>query len=81
MFIDFETAAHTLCYAFGLLALYQDEQDKLFEQCKAVSTGDGLGVELLSSCSVSRLIPLLAVPANGKIYSGLGVRLILCRPP
>ncbi|KZP12182.1 cytochrome P450 [Athelia psychrophila] len=31
-----ETTAHTLCFAFGLLALYQDEQEKLFQQIKSL---------------------------------------------
>ncbi|KZP15280.1 cytochrome P450 [Athelia psychrophila] len=31
-----ETTAHTLCFAFGLLALYQDEQDKLVQQIKSL---------------------------------------------
>ncbi|KAI0811261.1 cytochrome P450 [Irpex lacteus] len=31
-----ETTAHTLCFTFGMLALYQDEQDKLYEHIKSV---------------------------------------------
>ncbi|KAF9442073.1 cytochrome P450 [Macrolepiota fuliginosa MF-IS2] len=31
-----ETAAHTLCFTFALLALYPDEQEKLYGQIKAV---------------------------------------------
>ncbi|KAF5311992.1 hypothetical protein D9619_003403 [Psilocybe cf. subviscida] len=31
-----ETTAHTLAFTFGLLALYQDEQEKLFEHIKSV---------------------------------------------
>lgn len=31
-----ETAAHTLCYSFGLLALYPDEQEKLYKHCTSV---------------------------------------------
>ncbi|KAF9528987.1 cytochrome P450 [Crepidotus variabilis] len=31
-----ESTAHTLCFALGLLALYQDEQEKLFQHIKTV---------------------------------------------
>ncbi|KAJ3552925.1 hypothetical protein NM688_g3892 [Phlebia brevispora] len=31
-----ETTAHTLCFTFGLLALYQDEQEKLYQHIKSV---------------------------------------------
>ncbi|KAF8183648.1 cytochrome P450 [Pholiota molesta] len=31
-----ETTAHTLCFTFALLALYPDEQDKLYEHTKSV---------------------------------------------
>lgn len=31
-----QTTAHTLCFAFALLALYEDEQDKLFTQLQQV---------------------------------------------
>ncbi|KAF9555383.1 cytochrome P450 [Agrocybe pediades] len=34
-----ETTAHTLCFTFALLALYQDEQEKLFEHIKSVLKG------------------------------------------
>ncbi|KAL1760658.1 cytochrome P450 [Schizophyllum commune] len=32
-----ETIAHTLCFAFALLALYPDKQEKVYEEIKAVS--------------------------------------------
>ncbi|KAK7457059.1 hypothetical protein VKT23_010361 [Stygiomarasmius scandens] len=32
-----ETTAHTLCYTFGLLALYPDEQEKLYQQIKSLT--------------------------------------------
>ncbi|KAF8172489.1 cytochrome P450 [Pholiota molesta] len=35
-----ETTAHTLCFAFGLLALYPDEQQKLYEHIKSVLVDD-----------------------------------------
>ena len=31
-----QSTAHTVAYAFALLALYQDEQDKLYEHLKSV---------------------------------------------
>ncbi|KAF8811211.1 cytochrome P450 [Phlegmacium glaucopus] len=34
-----ETTAHTLCFAFALLALYPDEQEKLFEHINSVTNG------------------------------------------
>ncbi|EFI27131.1 614/534 cytochrome P450 [Coprinopsis cinerea okayama7 len=35
-----ETTAHTLCFAFALLALYPDEQEKLYKHIKSVLTDD-----------------------------------------
>ncbi|KAF8161203.1 cytochrome P450 [Crassisporium funariophilum] len=35
-----ETTAHTLCFTFALLALYPDEQEKLFEHIKSVIPKD-----------------------------------------
>ncbi|KAF8182524.1 cytochrome P450 [Pholiota molesta] len=35
-----ETTAHTLCFAFGLLGLYPDEQQKLYEHIKSVLVND-----------------------------------------
>ncbi|KAF8903954.1 cytochrome P450 [Gymnopilus junonius] len=35
-----ETTAHTLCFAFALLALHPEEQDKLFEQIKSLLPED-----------------------------------------
>ena len=32
-----QTIAHTLCFAFALLALYPDKQEKVYEEIKAVS--------------------------------------------
>ncbi|KAK7457058.1 hypothetical protein VKT23_010360 [Stygiomarasmius scandens] len=38
-----ETTAHTLCFTFGLLALYQDKQEKLYQQIKSlIPTNDRL---------------------------------------
>jgi len=34
-----QTTANTLCFAFALLALYPDEQEKLFEHIKSVTKG------------------------------------------
>ena len=31
-----QTTAHTLCFSFGLLALYPDEQEGLYQQIKGV---------------------------------------------
>ncbi|EKM77564.1 hypothetical protein AGABI1DRAFT_101616 [Agaricus bisporus var. burnettii JB137-S8] len=31
-----ETTAHTLCYTFALLALYQDEQERLYQHIKSI---------------------------------------------
>ncbi|TCD69149.1 Ubiquitin fusion degradation protein 4 [Steccherinum ochraceum] len=35
-----ETTAHTLCFALGLLALFPDEQDKVYEEILKVIPGD-----------------------------------------
>ncbi|KAI0703434.1 cytochrome P450 [Cytidiella melzeri] len=37
-----ETTAHTLAFAFILLALYPEEQDKLYQQCKSVLGKDDI---------------------------------------
>ena len=34
-----QATANALCFALGLLALYPDEQEKLFEQIKSVTKG------------------------------------------
>jgi len=40
-----QTTAHTLCFSFALLALYPDEQERLYEQIKSVmSSLDGMPV-------------------------------------
>ena len=40
-----QTTAHTLCFAFGLLALYPDEQERLYQNIKDVmSSLDGMPV-------------------------------------
>ncbi|TDL22861.1 cytochrome P450 [Rickenella mellea] len=36
MLAGHETTAHTLSYCFGLLAMYQDEQEKLYQHIKSV---------------------------------------------
>ncbi|KAJ7595400.1 cytochrome P450 [Mycena floridula] len=35
-----ETTAHTLCYALALLALFPDEQEKLYQHCKDIIPDD-----------------------------------------
>ncbi|THV03109.1 cytochrome P450 [Dendrothele bispora CBS 962.96] len=37
-----ETTAHTLCYTFALLALYPDEQEKLYQQIESLMKKDRL---------------------------------------
>ncbi|EKM52722.1 uncharacterized protein PHACADRAFT_261326, partial [Phanerochaete carnosa HHB-10118-sp] len=37
-----ETTAHTLCFTFGLLALYPEQQEKLYRQIKSVIPDDRL---------------------------------------
>ncbi|KAJ3514323.1 hypothetical protein NLJ89_g2441 [Agrocybe chaxingu] len=37
-----ETTAHTLCFTFGLLALYQEEQEKLYQHIKSTIPSDRL---------------------------------------
>ena len=44
-----ETTAHTLCFAFALLALYPDEQEKMYEQIKTVLAGRDLPVSVQES--------------------------------
>lgn len=35
-----KTTAHTLCFAFALLALYHEEQETLYQHIKSVLPGD-----------------------------------------
>ncbi|KAJ7584430.1 cytochrome P450 [Mycena floridula] len=35
-----ESTAHTLCYALAMLALFSDEQEKLYQHCKSVVPAD-----------------------------------------
>ena len=51
-----QTTAHALCFSFGLLALYPDEQERLYQHIKSVMSslngipvGSGLGSGNLSS--------------------------------
>ncbi|CAA7268704.1 unnamed protein product [Cyclocybe aegerita] len=37
-----ETTAHTLCFTFGLLALYQEEQEKLYQHIRSTIPSDRL---------------------------------------
>ena len=40
-----QTTAHTLCFTFALLALYPDEQERLYQHIKGVmSSLDGMPV-------------------------------------
>lgn len=39
-----KTTAHTLCFTFGLLALYPDEQEKLYQEVLKYIPGDKLPV-------------------------------------
>ena len=34
-----QTTAHTLCFTFALMALYPDEQERLYEHVKGVMSG------------------------------------------
>ncbi|KAK7682024.1 hypothetical protein QCA50_014988 [Cerrena zonata] len=42
LFAGHETTAHTLCFAFALLALYPDEQERLLEEVIKYTPGDKL---------------------------------------
>jgi cytochrome P450 len=47
-FFSFEqTTAHALAYTFALLALHQDEQEKLYEHIKSVIPDGRMPVSLL----------------------------------
>ena len=37
--ISLQTTAHTLCFTFALLALYPDEQERLYQHIKDVMSG------------------------------------------
>jgi len=43
--LSLQTTAHTLCFTFALLALYPDEQERLYQHIKGVmSTLNGMPV-------------------------------------
>ena len=42
-----KTTAHTLAFAFGLLAMHQDYQEKLYQQIKCVIPDGRLPVSLV----------------------------------
>jgi hypothetical protein len=62
MTLSVQTTAHALCFAFALLALYQEEQEKLFDHIKTVLPDGRLPV-----CD----IPLLPLVASRLINSRL----------
>lgn len=49
----FQTTAHTLCFALGLLALFPGEQEKVYEEVLKVIPGDKDPVrQALISCTL-----------------------------
>ena len=47
-----QTTSHTLCFSFALLALYPDEQERLYEQIKSITSsldGTPVGARVLTS--------------------------------
>ena len=54
-----QTTAHTLCFSFALLALYPDEQERLYQHIKGVmSTLSGMPVGSRNPNSDGELTPL-----------------------
>ncbi len=47
-----QTTAHTLCFAFALLALHPDEQERLYEEIEGI-TADRNGMPVGHYCSFS----------------------------
>ena len=46
----YQTTAHTLCFTFALLALWPDEQERLYQQIKGIMADlDGMPVRLITS--------------------------------
>lgn len=55
-----QTTANTLCFVFALLALYQDEQEKLYQDIRSVVPKDREAVS-----DVQRALELKAESATG----------------
>jgi cytochrome P450 len=54
-----QTTAHTLCFTFALLALYPDEQERLYQHIKGVmSSLNGMPVSSMNSNLYGELITL-----------------------
>jgi cytochrome P450 len=52
-----QTTAHTLCFSFALLALYPDEQERLYQHIKGVmSSVNGMPVSSRNIISYRGLI-------------------------
>ena len=53
-----QTTAHTLCFTFGLLALFPDEQELLYQHIKGVMSNlDGVPVRYRDPHSYNDLTP------------------------
>lgn len=50
-----QTTAHTLCFTFGLLALYQDEQEKLYKHIKTIIPNGEIPVRLRNTYTIEHL--------------------------
>jgi hypothetical protein len=52
-----QTTAHTLCFAFALLALYPDEQERLYQHIKGIMADlDGMPVRpIISGLKLTKL--------------------------
>ncbi len=54
LILSSQTTAHTLCFTFALLGLYQEEQEILYQQIKSVLTDDRMPVRHQFYASVIR---------------------------
>ena len=68
-----QTTAHTLCFSFALLALYPDEQERLYQHIESVmSSLNGMPVSS-RNLSLFRANVAIGLRRHGPLYSIIGV--------
>jgi len=79
-----QTTAHTLCFSFGLLALFPDEQERLYQHIKGVMPNlDGIPVRSRDPLSYIELtLPpsLVEVRRYESLYVLFSVSSLHCLP-
>ncbi|KAI0705838.1 cytochrome P450, partial [Cytidiella melzeri] len=79
-----KTTAHTLCFTFGMLALYQDEQEKLYQHIKSIIPSGGIpNYEQMNSLTQSMAVfyetlrlfpPVTGIPKRAAEHTTLTIK-------